>query len=69
MPSSVDPHPVACTFCVSDVADERVRAAIATPLLAYNESQFGPAGHRPLVVAMRDSQNRVVGGLWGATSY
>jgi GNAT superfamily N-acetyltransferase len=39
------------------------------PLMAYNDSQAGPACGRRLVVQMRDDARAVVGGFWGYTSY
>jgi GNAT superfamily N-acetyltransferase len=54
---------------LSDVADEKVRLAIAAPLARFNESQAGPSGNRPLVIELRDADGAVVGGLWGATAY
>jgi GNAT superfamily N-acetyltransferase len=54
---------------LSDIADEEVRKAIVAPLVRFNESQAGPSGSRPLVIALRDADDAVVGGLWGATAY
>ena len=54
---------------LSDLADEQVRKAIAAPLIRYNEAQAGSSQHRPLVLAIRDSSDAVIGGLWGATAY
>jgi GNAT superfamily N-acetyltransferase len=57
------------TFTLSDAGDEDIRRAIVAPLIAYNESQAGPSGHQPRAVVLRDVNQVVVGGLWGATSY
>ena len=57
------------SITLSDVADEAVRRAITAPLLAYNEAQAGPGGHRPLVLTLADATGLVTGGLWGATGY
>ena len=54
---------------LSDVADDALRRAIAAPLVAYNEAQAGPSGHRPLVLTVADATGAVIGGLWGATGY
>ena len=54
---------------LSDVADEAVRRAIAAPLVQFNESRAGASGSRPLVVELRNADDAVVGGLWGATAY
>ena len=67
-------HADAGTLCgyvvtVSDAGDDKVRSDIQTPLVNYNQSQAGPSQHRPLAVVIRDSQDLVVGGLWGATGY
>jgi len=49
--------------------DEALRRAIAAPLLAFNESQAGPSGHRTLALAVHEADGAVCGGLWGATGY
>jgi GNAT superfamily N-acetyltransferase len=54
---------------LSDVADDALRRAIAAPLVAYNEAQAGPGGHRPLVLTVSEATGAVIGGLWGATGY
>ena len=51
------------------IANEEVRRAIAAPLARFNESQAGPSGNTPLVVELLDSQEQVIGGLWGATAH
>lgn len=56
-------------FLLSDDGDEAVRQAILAPLAAYNTSQAGPSGNRPLVVSVRSPQGEVLGGLWGYTGY
>ena len=57
------------TLSFTDVADEEVRKAIVAPLVEYNSSQAGPSQNRPIVVLVRDTENAVVGGLWGHTGY
>ena len=57
------------TLSLTDVADEEVRKAIVAPLVEYNSSQAGPSQNRPIVVLVRDTENAVVGGLWGHTGY
>ncbi len=54
---------------LTDIADDEVRKAIAAPLVAYNASQAGVSGHRPLVVMLRDAAGTVAGGLWGHTGH
>ena len=54
---------------VTDTPDDACRSAILDPLVAYNESKTGRSDHRPLVIAIDDSEGRVVGGLWGRTGY
>lgn len=58
------------TYTLTDQADEAVRKRIVEPLVQYNTHASGaPAGHRPLVVALRDAGGEIVGGLWGVTGY
>ena len=57
------------TLSLTDIADEEVRKAIVAPLVEYNSSQAGPSQNRPIVILVRDSENAVVGGLWGHTGY
>ncbi len=54
---------------ITDVADEELRKAIVTPLIAYNISQAGPSENRPVVILLKDEANEVIGGLWGHTGY
>jgi GNAT superfamily N-acetyltransferase len=54
---------------VTDTPDDACRSGILGPLVAYNESKTGRCDHRPLVIAIDDSEGRVVGGLWGRTEY
>lgn len=54
---------------LSDVADETVHEAILAPLRAYNTSKAGTSKGLPLVIAVRDAEGGVIGGLWGTTSY
>lgn len=57
------------SFIVTDNATEDAITGIVVPLKEFNENQAGPSGHRPLGVLLRDEQEQVIGGLWGATSY
>ena len=57
------------TFALTDVADDEVRKLIVAPLVEYNESKAGPSHNRPLAVVLRDKDQVVVGGMWGATGY
>ena len=52
-------------FRVTDTPDDACRSGILGPLVAYNESKTGRSDHRPLVIAIDDSEGHVVGGLWG----
>ena len=61
--------PPDCTLQVSDSADDDIRKSIASALIQYNVKLAGPGQQRPLVVAIRDHGNVVIGGLWGATGY
>lgn len=53
----------------TDVADDALRAAIAGPLIAFNQVKTGRNDHRPLIIAIDDADGRVIGGLWGRTVY
>lgn len=45
------------------------RAAIAAPLVAYNQ-QHGPrASAEPVVLLLKDEDGRTIGGLWAKTVY
>ena len=57
------------TLELGDVADEDVRKEIVAPLIEYNVSKAGPSQGRPLVIAIRNSANEVIGGLWGHTGF
>lgn len=54
---------------LSDEAQSAVRDAIVGPLVAYNTQQTGSNDYRPLVLAVRDEDGHVVGGLWGRTAF
>ena len=60
---------MAHTIELTDTVDEAVRNAIVRPLVAYNALQTGISDFRPLVLALKDDQGEVVGGLWGRTGY
>jgi GNAT superfamily N-acetyltransferase len=57
------------TLSLTDVADDEVRKAIVTPLVAYNARHAGPGQNRPVVVLVKEGGGAVVGGLWGHTGY
>ena len=57
------------TIDLSDVANEQVRNEIVAPLIAYNISKAGPNDGRPLVITIRDSHHKIIGGLWGNTGF
>jgi GNAT superfamily N-acetyltransferase len=54
---------------LTDADDDSVRKSIAAALIQYNVSKAGPGNNCPLVVTIRDGENAVIGGLWGATAY
>ena len=54
---------------LSDGDDESLRDAILAPLREYNASMVGPSRHQPLVVAIEDARQAVIGGLWGYTGH
>ena len=53
---------------LTDEAQPAIGEAIAGPLTAYNEQKIGTPDRRPLVLALRDENGNVVGGLWGRTA-
>ena len=59
------------TFSIrtTDVPDEALRNGILGPLAEYNQARTGRNDHRPLIIAIEDSDGRVIGGLWGRTVY
>ena len=57
--------PYKIVFC--DAPTTEIRAAIARPLISYNESHVGPSDHSQLVIQIEDGDGKVVGGLWGYT--
>ncbi len=59
----------AFTIELSDVEDVGAMHAILEPLVAYNTERTGAQDHRPLVVAITDGAQKVVGGLWGRTAF
>jgi GNAT superfamily N-acetyltransferase len=52
---------------VDESPDPDLREAILKPLRAFNENHIGPAAPQPLAIALRDADDAVVGGLWGAS--
>ncbi|WP_428485782.1 GNAT family N-acetyltransferase [Rhodopila sp.] len=49
--------------------DAALRAEILAPLVAHNEAAAGPGRWGTLAITVRDSGDKVVGGLWGQTGY
>ena len=54
---------------VTDTPDQAAYDAILAGIVAYNEGQAGPSGHRPLAVLVKGEDGKVLGGLWGATHW
>lgn len=54
---------------LTDEANDEVRNQIVAPLVEYNVSKAGPSNGRPLVIAIHDSSNTIIGGLWGNTGF
>jgi GNAT superfamily N-acetyltransferase len=54
---------------LSDQANPEVRDAIVQPLREYNISQAGSNNAKPLVIEIRDSENKIIGGYWGGTDF
>ncbi|MGP4690413.1 GNAT family N-acetyltransferase [Agrobacterium cavarae] len=53
---------------LSDGADESATAAILAGLKDYNLHRFGPADWKELVIALKDGDGKVTGGLSGHTA-
>jgi GNAT superfamily N-acetyltransferase len=60
---------VTFTLRATDVPDESCRNGILGPLVEYNRSKTGRNDSRPLIIAIDDAEGRVIGGLWGRTSF
>ncbi len=54
---------------LTDQGSQELEAAILMPLLDFNTRQVGASLSKPLAVLIRDPDGRVIGGLWGRTSY
>jgi GNAT superfamily N-acetyltransferase len=54
---------------LTEVADEEIRKLILAPLIEYNTKQAGPGNGKPLIIALKDGDEQIVGGLWGYTGY
>lgn len=46
-----------------------MRDAIVGPLVAFNAERTGRSDFKPLAVSIADTEGRVIGGLWGRTTY
>ena len=57
------------SISLTDVADQAVREAIVSPLLAYNAQKTGRNDFRLLILTLRDAGGTIAGGLWGRTVY
>lgn len=53
---------------ISEGADKESEAAILSALKAYNVERFGPSDWRELVIALRNDEGAVIGGLSGHTA-
>lgn len=53
---------------LSDGADDSATAAILSSLKEYNRHRFGPADWKELVIALRNEDGNVIGGLSGHTA-
>lgn len=54
---------------LSDQADPETHAAILRPLLDFNISQAGDNSAKPLIIELRDAENKIIGGYWGGTDF
>jgi len=57
------------TIRTTETADDQARKAIVGPLIAYNEAKTGRKDHRPIVVAIHNDADHIIGGLWGRTAF
>ncbi len=57
------------TIRTTDTADEQARQSILGPLIAYNETKTGRKDYCPIVVAIHDDSDDIIGGLLGRTAY
>lgn len=56
-------------IAVSQEPTQEELTAIIAPLIEYNRQQ-GPAGnHQALAIAVKDTEGKIVGGLWGRSGY
>lgn len=66
MSSALPPYTIETT----DKPAPHERDMLAAPLLAYNEALLGSPTIHPVAVLMRiQDDGRVLGGLWGRTSF
>ncbi len=55
---------------LTDELPSQERDMLAVSLLAYNEARLGPPGIHPVGVLIRSQDDaRLLGGLWGRTSF
>lgn len=55
---------------LTDEPPPRERDMLSAPLLAYNETLLGPPNIHPVAVLIRSQDDaRLLGGLWGRTSF
>jgi GNAT superfamily N-acetyltransferase len=54
---------------VTDAPGQAAYEAILKGIVAYNDSQAGPGGHRLLAVLVKDDAGEILGGLWGSTAW
>ncbi len=66
MAATLSPYRIELT----DEPPSQERDMLAVPLLAYNEARFGPPYTHPVAVLIRSQDDaRLLGGLWGRTSF
>jgi GNAT superfamily N-acetyltransferase len=54
---------------LTDAPDPLLQETILQGLTAFNADKFGPGNFRRLAIAVKNSDNKVIGGLWGHTSW
>ena len=60
---------MALRIAIRETPSDADRNAVMAPLRAYNISQAGDPGIRPVAILLTDENGNDVGGLWGKTVY
>ena len=54
---------------LTDIPDPSLQEAILQGLIAFNTKKLGPDNFRRLAITVKNSEDKIVGGLWGNTSW